>query len=60
MKYHLALWRETDTHKITSACGVIGTPENFVMSKQSFLANAEENPATTCKRCMRIYNKRRW
>jgi len=60
MKYHLALWRETDTDRIESACGVVGTPENFVMPKESFLANAKESPADTCKRCRRIYERKPW
>ena len=60
MKYHLPLWEETDSRKITAACGIVGTPENFVMGKEAFLANAKENPADTCKRCLRIYNARPW
>ena len=58
MKIHLALWKETDTFLITSACGVVGTPENFVYPKKAFLAHT--NKKQVCKRCKAIYDKKPW
>ena len=59
MKIHLALWQETDCEsKLISACGVIGTPSNFVYPKKSFLTHME--PKDICKRCKAIYDKKPW
>lgn len=58
MKVHLALWRTTDTDKVTSACGVVRTPENFVYPKTSFLAHTE--PKDVCKTCLKIYRRKPW
>ena len=58
MKVHLALWQETDTHKVTSACGAVRTPENFVYPKKMFLAHTE--PKDVCKRCKQIYERKPW
>jgi hypothetical protein len=58
MRIHLALWQNVGSDKITSVCGIVSTPENFVYPKTSFLSYTE--PKDICKTCKKIYTRKPW